>query len=63
MMPPKPITYNTDLERLLKEHSEECESLSILHRMSYEKYNKRSNYINIPVIINGTIFYYYLYFK
>jgi hypothetical protein len=51
MMPPKPITYNTDLERLLKEHSEECESLSILHRMSYEKYNRRSNYINIPVII------------
>jgi hypothetical protein len=51
MMPPKPITYNTDLERLLKEQSEECESLSILHRMSYEKYNKRSNYINIPVII------------
>ena len=50
-MPPKPITYNTDLERLLKEHSEECESLSILHRMSYEKYNRRSNYINIPVII------------
>jgi len=51
MMPPKPITYNNELERLLKEHSEECESLSILHRMSYEKYNKRSNYINIPVII------------
>ena len=51
MMPPKPITYNSDLEILLKEHSEECESLSILHRMSYEKYNKRSNYINIPVII------------
>ncbi len=50
-MPPKPITYNSDLERLLKEQSEECESLSILHRMSYEKYNKRSNYINIPVII------------
>jgi hypothetical protein len=51
MMPPKPITYNNELERLLKENSEECESLSILHRMSYEKYNKRSNYINIPVII------------
>ena len=50
-MPPKPITYNDELERLLKENSEECESLSILHRMSYEKYNKRSNYINIPVII------------
>jgi hypothetical protein len=51
MMPPKPITYNNELERLLKENSEECESLSILHRMSYEKYNKLSNYINIPVII------------
>ena len=45
------ITYNTELEQLLKENSEECESLSILHRMSYEKYNNRSNYINIPVII------------
>jgi hypothetical protein len=45
------ITYNDQLEQLLKENSEECESLSILHRMSFEKYNKRSNYINIPVII------------
>ena len=45
------IDYNTDLEQLLKTHAEECESLSILHRNSYEKYNGRSNYINIPVII------------
>jgi len=45
------IDYNTDLEYLLKIHSEECESFSILHRYSYEKYNERSNYINIPVII------------
>jgi uncharacterized membrane protein YgcG len=45
------IDYNTDLELLLKLHAEECESLSILHRNSYEKYNGRSNYINIPVII------------
>jgi hypothetical protein len=45
------IDYNTDLEQLLKLHAEECESLSILHRNSYEKYNGRSNYINIPVII------------
>lgn len=45
------ITYNDQLEQLLKENSEECESLSILHRMSFEKYNRRSNYINIPVII------------
>ena len=45
------IDYNTDLEFLLKENSEECESLSILHRFSYEKYYRQSNYINIPVII------------
>jgi uncharacterized membrane protein YgcG len=45
------IDYNDDLEALLKEHSEECESLSILHRSSYEKYNRRSNYINIPVVV------------
>jgi hypothetical protein len=45
------IDYNTDLEYLLKIHAEECESFSILHRYSYEKYNERSNYINIPVII------------
>jgi hypothetical protein len=50
-MPDEVIRYNSELEQLLKENSEECESLSILHRMSYEKYNKRSNYINIPVII------------
>jgi len=46
-----PIRYNSELEQLLKENSEECESLSILHRISYEKYYQRSNYINIPVII------------
>ena len=45
------IDYNTDLEHLLKLHAEECESFSILHRYSYEKYSERSNYINIPVII------------
>ena len=34
------IDYNTDLEYLLKIHAEECESFSILHRYSYEKYNE-----------------------
>ena len=33
------IDYDTDLEILLKENAEECESLSLLHRLSYEKYN------------------------
>jgi hypothetical protein len=45
------IEYSDDLEHLLKIHAEECESLGILHLSSYEKFNKRSNYINIPVII------------
>ena len=45
------IDYNKDLEHLLKDNAEECESLGILHRASYEKYNRLSNYINIPVII------------
>ena len=45
------INYNQDLEKLLAQSAEECESLGILHLASYEKYNLRSNYINIPVII------------
>jgi hypothetical protein len=45
------IVYNKDVEHLLKCNAEECESLSILHRFSYEKYNKLSNIINIPVIV------------
>jgi hypothetical protein len=45
------IYYNTDLEQLLAQSAEECESLGILHLASYEKYNKLSNIINIPVII------------
>ena len=45
------IDYDTDLEILLKENAEECESLSLLHRLSYEKYNNYSNIINVPVII------------
>jgi hypothetical protein len=47
----EPINYNRDLEKLLAQSAEECESLGILHLASYEKYNLLSNYINIPVII------------
>lgn len=50
-MPLQDIKYDTDLELLLKANAEECESLSLLHRISYEKYNKYSNIINVPVII------------
>jgi len=45
------LLYDTDIEILLKANAEECESLSLLHRSSYEKYNKLSNIINVPVIV------------
>lgn len=45
------IEYNDSVETILKENGEECESLGILHRMSYEKYNYKSNILNIPVIV------------
>jgi hypothetical protein len=45
------LSYDTDIEILLKANAEECESLSLLHRSSYEKYNKLSNIINVPVIV------------
>jgi hypothetical protein len=46
--------YDDDLENLLKGEAEKAESLSILHRISYEKYNRYSNAINIPVIIGSS---------
>jgi hypothetical protein len=45
------IEYNDSIETILKENGEECESLGILHRISYEKYNYKSNLLNIPVIV------------
>lgn len=45
------IEYNHSVEILLKENGEECESFGILHRISYEKYNYKSNLLNIPVIV------------
>ena len=45
------IDYDTDIEVLLKANAEECESLSLLHRLSYEKFNNLSNIINVPVIV------------
>jgi hypothetical protein len=45
------IEYNDSVETILKENGEECESLGILHRISYEKYNYKSNLLNIPVIV------------
>ena len=48
------IQYDDNLENLLKQEAEKAESLSILHRLSHEKYNRYSNAINIPVIIGSS---------
>jgi len=48
------ITYDDNLENLLKAEGEKAESLSILHRLAHEKYNSYSNAINIPVIVGSS---------
>jgi len=45
------IDFNAPLEKLLKEQAEESECLSILHNLAYDKYNFRSNVLDIPVIV------------
>jgi hypothetical protein len=54
-MPLQDITYSKELELLLKNQAEQAESYSILHNLSYEKYQFRSNIINIPVIILSSV--------
>lgn len=47
------IQYDETLETLLKEEAEKAESLSILHRMSHERFGFWSNVINIPIILGS----------
>lgn len=54
-MPLKEIEYSPELERLLQQQGEQAESWSILHNLSYEKYQFRSNIINIPVIVLSSV--------
>jgi len=54
-MPKKEIAYVPELEKLLKEQGEQAESYSILHNLAYEKYQFRSNIINIPVIVLSSV--------
>ena len=54
-MPLHEITYSPQLETLLKNQAEQAESYSILHNLSYEKYQFRSNIINIPVIVLSSV--------
>lgn len=48
------LEYDDHLEKLLKEHAEIAESLSILHRNAHRKYSKYTNLINIPVIVGSS---------
>lgn len=54
-MPIQDLTYSNELEQLLKNQAEQAESYSILHNLSYEKYQFRSNIINIPVIVLSSV--------
>jgi len=54
-MPTQDLTYSKELENLLKNQAEQAESYSILHNLSYEKYQFRSNIINIPVIVLSSV--------
>lgn len=54
-MPIKEIEYSPELENLLKAQGEQAESWSILHNLAYEKYQFRSNIINIPVIVLSSV--------
>jgi hypothetical protein len=45
------IVYNDEIEELLKSEGEKCESMSILHNMAYQYFNKLSNILNIPTIV------------
>jgi hypothetical protein len=47
------LQYDENLETLLKEEAEKSESLSILHRMSHERFSFWSNIINIPIILGS----------
>lgn len=49
------LTYSDEFETLLKEEAEKSESMSILHTKSYQKYNKFSVIVNVPVIALSAI--------
>ena len=44
------IKYSFQLEQLLKDEAKIAESLSVLHRMSYVRYNTFSSIVSIPII-------------
>lgn len=49
------IKYSFQLEQLLKDEAEIAESLSVLHRLSYTRYNMFSSIVSIPIIVISSI--------
>jgi len=49
------IQYTENFEDLLKAESEKAEVMSVLHTQAYIQFNRRSIFINIPVIILSSI--------
>jgi hypothetical protein len=49
------ITYSNDFEVLLKDEAEKAEAMSILHIKSYQRFNRFSIMINIPVIVLSSV--------
>ena len=51
----KDIGYSRQLESLLKDEAEIAESLSVLHRLSYTRYNMFGSIVSIPIIVISSI--------
>jgi len=49
------LVYSDDFEKLLKDEAEKAESMSILYKKMYEKLNKLSIFINLPIIILSSV--------
>jgi hypothetical protein len=48
------IRWDDELENLIKDECEVCYSYYLLHNLSYLRYSKLNNYINVPSMIIGT---------
>jgi deoxycytidine triphosphate deaminase len=48
------IHWDNDLEQLIKDECEISYSYYLLHNLSFIRYSKLNNYINIPVMVIGT---------
>lgn len=50
-----PVSYNDNLERLIKEEGERCMGSSILHNKCAERYATRNTLLAMPIIVGSTL--------